>query len=73
MEFAIDVPNDSVAKDVMVRLTREHHKRLCEVLTSIMGHEPLQAPGKPGVLVALEEVTWHAGEQDWVSQEDADS
>lgn len=70
IEFVVDIPNNGVARDVLTRLTREHHARLCEVLTSVMGYEPLQVPGKTGVLVALEEVTWDG--QDWVSSEDED-
>jgi hypothetical protein len=72
IEFAVDVPNDGVAKDVHTRLTREHHTRLCEVLTSVMGYEPLQAPGKGGMVIVLEGVTWDPDEQDWVSSEDED-
>lgn len=70
IEFVVDIPNNGVARDVLTRLTREHHARLCEVLTSMMGYEPLQVPGKVGVLVALEEVTWDG--QDWASRTDED-
>ncbi len=70
IEFVVDVPNDGVAKDVQTRLVREHHTRLCQVLTSVMGYEPLQAPGKPGVFVAHENVTWDAASQYWVGESD---
>lgn len=73
IEFVVDVPNEGVARDVQTRLTREHHARLCEVLAEVMGYEPLQAPGKVGVLVALEGVTWLADLQDWVGDEDEDT
>ncbi len=73
IEFVVGVPNKSVAGDVQTRLTREHHTRLCEVLTAVMGYKPIQVPGKTGVFVALEDVTWDAEKQDWVGDSDEEA
>jgi hypothetical protein len=72
IEFVVDVPNADVAKDVQTRLGREQLPRLCEVLTSVMGYEPLVAPGKSGLFVAAEPVTWSAAEQDWIGEGEDD-
>jgi hypothetical protein len=71
IEFIVDVPSSGVARDVQTRLTREHHARLCEVLTSVMGYEPIQVPGKAEVLVAVENVSWDISDQEWISTEEA--
>jgi hypothetical protein len=70
IEFAVDVPNDDVARDVETRIGHEHLARLCDVLQSITGHEPLRAPGQQGLYVGTEPVTWSAAEQDWVALDD---
>jgi hypothetical protein len=72
IEFVVDVPNADVARDVETRIAREHHGRLCEVLQSVTGYEPLRAPGRQSLLVASEPVTWNAGEQEWIGQDDVD-
>lgn len=70
VEFVVDLPNADVARDVETRIGSEHHARLCDVLQSVTGYEPLQAPGRPGLLVGTEPVTWNAGEQDWIGPDD---
>jgi len=70
IEFAVDVPNEDVARDVEIRIGREHLPRLCEVLQSVTGYEPLWAPGQRGLHVGTEPVTWSAVEQDWISPDD---
>lgn len=72
IEFVVDVPNADVAGDVETRIVREHYAKLCEVLQSVTGFEPLRAPGKPGLLIAHEPVTWNEGEQDWIGENDDD-
>lgn len=72
IEFVIDIPNADVAKDVETRLVREHHANLCQTLTSVTGYEPLQRPGRPGILVAHEFVTWSDSAQDWIGESDDD-
>lgn len=73
IEFAVDVPNEGVARDVETRLLREHHALLCEVLQSITGHAPLYAPNQRGISVGSETVTWNTEEKDWVAlDEDGD-
>ena len=72
IEFVVDIPNPDVAKDVETRIGREHQARLCDVLQSVTGYQPLQAPGKPGLRVASEPVTWNESEQDWIGPEDVD-
>src|SRR2546422_1010692 len=63
IEFAVDVPNEDIARDVETRLSHEHVARLCEVLQSVTGYEPLRAPGQQGLYVGTEPVTWSATEQ----------
>jgi hypothetical protein len=70
IEFVVDVPNEGVARDVLTRIGREHQARLVETLASVMGYVPLQAPGRPGLGVAQEPVTWHEAAKDWVGEDD---
>ena len=70
IEFAVDVPNEDVAGDVETRIGHEHHARLCDMLQSVTGYEPLRAPGQRGLNVGTEPVTWSATEQDWISLDD---
>jgi len=70
IEFVVDLPNPDVARDVETRIAREHHGKLCDVLQSVTGYEPLQAPGRSGLFVATEPVTWNPGEGDWVGPDD---
>lgn len=70
IEFAVDVPNEGVAGDVMTRIRREHHAQLCEVLQSVTGYAPLVAPEQRGIIVGSEPVDWDEVEQDWVSLDD---
>jgi hypothetical protein len=70
IEFAVDVPNEGVAGDVETRIGHEHLARLCDVLQSVTGYEPLRAPGQRGLSVGAEAVTWSATEQDWVALDD---
>lgn len=70
IEFVVDVPNADVAGDVMTRLTREHPEKLRETLKSITGFDPLSAPGRIGILVGQEPVTWSAAEEDWIGEDD---
>jgi hypothetical protein len=72
IEFVVDVPNADVARDVEMRIVREHHGKLCEVLTSVTGYEPLRAPGRPGLLVASEPVTWSASAEEWIGEDDGE-
>jgi len=73
IEFAVDVPNESVARDVEIRIHREHHARLCDVLQSVTGYEPLLTPDQRGLAVSSEPVTWNVIEQDWIALDDEDS
>lgn len=68
--FAVDVPDEGVARDVEMRIGREHLTQLCDVLQSVTGHEPLLAPGQRGLNVGSEPVNWNATEQDWVALDD---
>lgn len=70
IEFAVEVPSEAVAGDVVTRIGREHSARLCEVLQSVTGYEPLSAPGRRGLQVGTEPVTWDPVEQDWVGSDD---
>lgn len=70
IEFAVDVPNEGVARDVETRIHREHYARLCDVLQSVTGYEPLLAPNQRGLAVGSEPVIWNAEEQDWISLDD---
>ncbi len=66
IEFAVDVPNEGVARDVETRIHREHHAHLCDTLQSVTGYAPLLAPDQRGLTVGSEPVTWNEEEQDWV-------
>ena len=70
IEFVVDVPNPDVARDVETRVYREHQARLCDVLQSITGYQPIRSPGKPGINVGTEPVTWNEAEQDWDGPDD---
>ena len=70
IEFVVDVPNPGVARDVETRIVREHGARMCETLKSVTGYDPLSAPGRVGLLVAIEPVTWDAAERDWIGPDD---
>jgi hypothetical protein len=70
IEFVVDVPDENVAKDVVTRLAREHHARLCEVLQSVTGYAPIQVPGRQGIFVGIEPVEWDDKERDWVGPDD---
>lgn len=70
IEFVVDVPDEGVAGDVETRLQIEHQARLCDVLQSVTGYEPLRAPGQPGLLVSGEPVRWSDEYQDWIGPED---
>ena len=70
IEFAVDVPNDGVARDVLTRIRHEHHSRLCEIFQSVTGYAPLLAPERQGFVVGGELVTWDETEQDWVALND---
>ena len=70
IEFILDLPNMDVAADVETRIGHEHQARLCDVLQSVTGYQPLQTPGRPGLFVATEPVTWNEAEQDWIGPED---
>jgi hypothetical protein len=72
IEFIVDIPNPDIARDVETRIYREHTARLCDVLQSVTGYQPLRAPGTPGLLVASEPVTWDPVEKDWVGPDDDD-
>lgn len=72
IEFVVDVPNEGVLRDVETRLTTEHGEHLFGVLTSVMGHEPLRAPGHPGMVVMTEPVHWDKREEEWVGEGDED-
>lgn len=68
IEFVVDVPNDGVARDVETRLTAEHGNRLFDILTSMMGHEPIRAPGKQGMFVSTEPVQWNGKHNEWLGE-----
>ena len=70
IEFVVDIPNPDVARDVETRIGREHQARLCDVLQSVTGYQPLQAPDRPGLNVASEPVTWDEAARDWIGPED---
>lgn len=70
IEFVVEVPNADVAGDVETRISREHLARLCETFQAVTGYEPLSAPGRPGLLVATEPVTWNEGEQEWFGEDE---
>jgi hypothetical protein len=70
IEFVVEIPNADVAGDVETRLVREHHAHLCETFKSVTGYDPLLAPGRPGILIAHEPVTWSESEQDWIGEND---
>ena len=70
IEFVVDLPNPDVARDVETRVGREHHDRLCDVLQTAIGFEPLQTPGRRGIFVGTEPVTWNAAEQEWIGTDD---
>lgn len=72
IEFVVDVPNPDVARDVETRIASEHTARLCDVLQSVTGYQPLRTPGNPGIYLATEPVTWNAGDQDWIGPDDGD-
>ena len=72
IEFVVDVPNADVAKDVETRIAREHQARLCDVLQSVTGYQPLRTPGTPGLYVAIEPVTWNEAERGWIGEDDVD-
>ena len=72
IEFVVDLPNHDVAADVATRISREHTARLCDVLQSVTGYQPLMTPDRPGLYVATEPVTWNADEREWVGPEDED-
>jgi hypothetical protein len=70
IEFAVDVPNPGVARDVETRLTREHLGRVCETLKAVTGYDPQYAPGKTGLTVGIEPVTWNEAAQEWIGPDD---
>ena len=70
IEFAVDVPNESVARDVETRIHREHQAHLCDVLQSVTGYAPLLSPEQRGLIVGSEPVTWNTKEQDWAALDD---
>ena len=70
IEFVVDIPSPNVAKDVETRIAREQQARLCDVLQSATGYQPLQAPGRPGLYVATEPVTWNDAEREWIGPDD---
>jgi hypothetical protein len=72
IEFVVDIPNPDVANDVETRIAREHQARLCDVLQSVTGYQPLQAPGRTGLYCGSEPVTWNEAEQEWIGQDDGD-
>jgi hypothetical protein len=72
IEFVVEVPNADVAGDVETRIGHEHQARLVDVLRSVTGYQPLQAPGQVGLYVASEPVTWNAAEGDWIGPDDDD-
>jgi hypothetical protein len=72
VEFIVEVPNMDVAGDVETRIGSEHTARLCDVLQSMTGFQPLMKPGQPGLYVASEPVTWNQAEQDWIGPDDGD-
>lgn len=72
IEFVVDVPNADVARDVETRIGREHIARVCDLIQSVTGFEPLQAPGERGLYTATEEVTWDAREKMWLGSDDND-
>jgi hypothetical protein len=72
IEFVVDVPNMDVAGDVHTRLAREHHVKVREMLQAVTGYEPFAQPGRPGIAVGAESVTWSAEENDWVGDGDDD-
>ena len=72
IEFVVDLPNPDVARDVTTRIAREHHARLCDVIKSVTGYEPLQTPNRAGLFVATEPVTWNASEKIWIGEDDDD-
>lgn len=72
IEFVVDVPNSSVAHDVETRLAREHAAYVHDMLRSVTGYDPLSEPGRAGISVALEPVTWSSTKQEWVGDGDDD-
>ena len=72
IEFVVEIPNPDVAKDVETRIAREHQARMCDVLQAVTGYQPIQAPGRPGLHVATEPVTWNEAERDWIGPDDVD-
>ena len=72
IEFVVEIPSLDVAKDVETRIAREHQARLCDVLQSVTGYPPIRQPGKTGIYVATEPVTWNEAEQFWVGPDDGD-
>ena len=72
IEFVIEIPNPDVAKDVQTRIAREHTARLCDLFQSVTGYPPIRQPGKPGINVATEPVTWNEAERDWIGPDDDD-
>ena len=72
IEFVVEIPNPDVAKDVETRIGREHHSRLCDVFQSVTGFQPIRTPGKPGIYVSTEPVTWNETERDWIGPDDND-
>jgi hypothetical protein len=70
IEFAVDVPNPDVARDVETRLTLEHLGRMCETLKAVTGYEPQFAPGRTGLIVGIEPVTWDASAEEWIGPDD---
>jgi hypothetical protein len=73
IEFAVDIPNEGIARDVETRIQREHLAHLCSVLQAVTGYEPLLAPGQRGLNVGSEPVTWNTTERDWVALDDDDT
>lgn len=72
IEFAVDVPDAAVARDVETRLTREHLGRVCETLRAVTGYDPQYAPGKTGLAVWTAPTTWDADDQAWTEPDDDD-
>jgi hypothetical protein len=70
IEFVVEIPNMDIVADVEKRIAHEHQARLCDVLQSVTGYQPLQAPGRLGIYVASEPVTWDASAKDWLGPDD---
>jgi hypothetical protein len=70
IEFVVEVPSMDVAGDVETRVGSEHQARLVDVLKGVTGYQPLQAPGRVGIYVGSEPVTWNPAEDDWIGPDD---